>query len=313
MKNIISILSIIFLFSCNNSNKNDLKSILDEKIRYRGDIGGGQFVNFNYNDIIGSVKLDTIPENLNISEFISRYGKQGEVKIVDTEKISIPYSTKMNDVDICCSYDTTIIFSEILNNKKYIMIPRQYISKGDNFIFSFNTIFEVISPKSDYTKKRIDLDLPMWGLKIGDYIDKNEIDSSIEKDEISTTKYQFLKKDRSIKISTLEFENSNKLLITHIEKEDLTETEFNNFIDYIKSKYPYIVINKTIENKNTISTKYEIHYYGLYIRFVFSDFNMRYTDLKTYRFEISDSYTTTKRIIENEGKKFIYKQGFKVE
>ena len=269
MKNIISILSIIFLFSCNNSNKNDLKSILDEKIRYRGDIGGGQFVNFNYNDIIGSVKLDTIPENLNISEFISRYGKQGEVKIVDTEKISIPYSTKMNDVDICCSYDTTIIFSEILNNKKYIMIPRQYISKGDNFIFSFNTIFEVISPKSDYTKKRIDLDLPMWGLKIGDYIDKNEIDSSIEKDEISTTKYQFLKKDRSIKISTLEFENSNKLLITHIEKEDLTETEFNNFIDYIKSKYPYIVINKTIENKNTISTKYEIHYYGLYICFVF--------------------------------------------
>jgi len=313
MKNVIPLLTIVFLFSCNNSIKNDIKSILDEKVKYRGDVEGGQYVNFNYNDIIGSIKLDTLPKNLNLSDFISRYGKQYEVKIVDTEKILIPYSTKLNDVDICCSNDTTIIFSESINNKKYIMIPRQYRSKGDNFIFSFNTIFEVLSPKSNYTKKRIDLDFPMWGLKIGDYIEKNELDTSIEKDEINITKYQYLKKDRSIKISTLEFENSNKLLITHIEKEDLTETEFNNFIDYIKSKYPFLVINKTIENGNTIRTEYEIQYHGLNIRFLYTDFNMRYNDLKTYRFEISDSYTTTKRIIENEGKKFIYKQGFKIE
>ena len=307
---IITIFSLVFLFSCNNSNKNDIKSILDEKIKYRGDVESGLFSSFNFNDIIGSIKLDTIPKNLTLSDFFGRDGKQYEIKIIDTEKVSFPYSTKLNEVDICCSYDTTMIFTESINNKKYIIIPRQYKSKERFFSYSFSRIFEVTSSKSDYTKKRIDIDLPMWGLKIGDYIDKNKIETSVEikpKEEGGNTiKHQFLKSDKSIEITTLEFEKSDKLLITHIEKRDLSETEFNNFIDFIKSKYPFIKINKSINEGSLIETEYKIEYYGLSILFSFTDFNMTYTDLKTYSFEISDSYINTKRFIENEGKKFIY-------
>ena len=32
MKNIITLLTIVFLFSCSNTNKNGIKSILDEKV-----------------------------------------------------------------------------------------------------------------------------------------------------------------------------------------------------------------------------------------------------------------------------------------
>ena len=98
-------------------------------------------------------------------------------------------------------------------------------------------------------------------------------------------------------------------MITHIDKKDLTETEFNNFIEFIKSKYPFLIINKSIENGSITRTEYTINYYGLNIRFNFNDFNMTYSDLKTYSFEISDSYLSTKRIIENIGKKFIYNEG----
>ena len=52
---------------------------------------------------------------------------------------------------------------------------------------------------------------------------------------------------------------------------------------------------------------------GKFNQFQFNDYNLTYSDLKTYSFEISDSYTTTKRIIENEGKKFIYNEGSKYQ
>jgi hypothetical protein len=317
MKNIITIISIIFLFSCNNSKKNDLKSILDEKIKYRGNLVSGQFMSFNNNDIIGSIKLDTLPKNITLSDFISRNGKQYEIKIIDTEKISIPYTTFLNNVEICCEYDTTSIFTENIGNKKYIIIPQYYKGKEWYDKISYNHIYEVTNSKSNYNKKRIDIDLPMWGLKIGDYIDKDKIDTTIEiETEIEggrTIRNQFLKSDKSIKISTLEFQNSNKLLITHIEKSDLTETEFNNFIDYIKSKYTFLNIKKSIDDVESRITlnRYTIDYFGLSISFKFTDFNMTISDLKTYSFEISDCYTITKRIIENEGKKFIYNESYK--
>lgn len=317
MKYIISILSILFLLSCNFSKKNDLKSILDEKIRYRGNLVSGQFMSFNNNDIIGSIKLDTLPKNLTLSDFMSRNGKQYEIKIIDTERISIPYRTFLNNVEICCEYDTTSIFTENIGNKKYIIIPQYYKGKEWYDKTSYNHIYEVTNSKSDYNKKRIEIDLPMWGLKIGDYIDKDKIDTTIEiETEIEggrTIRNQFLKSDKSIKISTLEFQNSNKLLITHIEKNDLTEKEFNNFIDYIKSKYTFLKINKSVDDMSSGITlnRYTIEYFGLSISFKFTDFNMTISDLKTYSFEISDCYTITKRIIENEGKKFIYNESYK--
>ena len=313
MKNIITLLSIVFLFSCNNSSKNDIKSILDEKVKYRGNISSDQYVNYNNNDFIGSIKLDTLPKNLTLSNFFIRNGKQYEVKIIDTEKVSFPYSTELNNVEVCCNYDTTIIFSEIINKKKYIIIPHLNKDKEWFKTFSYNNIFEVVSPKNENTKKRIDINLPMWGLKIGDYIDKNLIDSSIHnlREGFGSIRYQFLKSDKSIKLSTIEFENSNKLLITQIEKDDLTENEFNNFIDYIKLKHPNFVIDKNFIDESISKTRYTINYYGLMIVFVFTDFNLSDGDLKTYNFNITDDYTTTKRIIENEGKKFKYREGFK--
>lgn len=311
MKNLITLLSILFLFSCNNSSKNDLKSVLDEKIRYRGNLNSNKYGDFNDNNIIGSLKLVKEPNNISLSDFFGSNGKQYEIKIIDTEKISFPYPTLLNDVEVCCSYDTTVIFSEIINNKKYLFIPHQYISKEEYGSYSFNTIFELTSPKSNYSKKRIEINLPMWGLKIGDYIDKNEIDTSVYnllRKGSGSIKYQFLKSNNNIKISTLEFENSKKLLITHIENDNLTETEFNSFIDYIKSKYPYLIINKSFSDESISHTNYTINYYGLMIRFLFTDYNVS-SGLKTYSFEISDNYTISKRIIENEGKKFIYKVG----
>ena len=319
MKNILTLLSIVFLFSCNFSKKNDLKSILDEKIRYRGNLVSGQFMSFDNNDIIGSIKLDTLPENLTLSEFFISYGKQYVIKIIDTEKISIPYTTFLNNVEICCEYDTTSIFTENIGNKKYLIIPSYYKGGKEWYdkIISSNNIYEVINSKSDYTKKRIEIDLPMWGLKIGDYIDKDKIDTTIEiETEIEggrTIRTQFLKSDKSIKISTLEFQNSNKLLINHIEKNDLSEKEFNNFIDNIKSKYTFLKINKSVlELPYTItSERFTIDYFGLSISFNYSDNYIPISDLKTYSFEISDSYSITKRILENEGKKFIYNESNK--
>ena len=92
MKNIINLLILVFLFSCNFSNQNDIKSILDEKIRYRGNLVSGEFMSFDNNDIIGSIKLDTIPQNIKLSDFMNRKGKQFEVKIIELEADSLIYS-----------------------------------------------------------------------------------------------------------------------------------------------------------------------------------------------------------------------------
>jgi hypothetical protein len=315
MKIIINLLILVFLFSCNNSNRNGLKSILEEKVKFRGNLSSSEFGDYEYNDIIGSIKLDTFPKNLSLKEFFGRKGNQYEIKILDTEKISFPYPKELNNVKICCEYDTTSIFIESIGEKKYIIIP--HYDKGKEWYqnITFNDIFEIIDPKSNYIKKRNDIDLPMWGLKIGDYIDKNLIDTSIDirPEEEQNIRHQFLKSDKSIEISTLEFENSNKVLITHIKKNDLKESEFNEFIDYIKSNYPFLIIENRVDNVTSITKTnfFRINYFGLSIEFQFSEINFTDRDIKSYSFEISDSYTITKRIIENEGKKFLYNQGNK--
>jgi hypothetical protein len=316
MKRIFTLLILFFLFSCNSLNKNDIKSILEEEVKFRGNLNSSEFSDYEFNDIIGSIKLDTFPKNLSLLEFFGRKGKEYEIKIIDTEKISFPFPKVLNNVEICCEYDTTSIFTESIGNKKYIIIPHYYEGKEWYENITYNNIFEIINPKSNYVKKRIDIDLPMWGLKIGDYIDKNLIDTSIEfrpKEEGNNIRHQFLKSDKSIEISTLEFQNSNKLFITHIKKNDLKESEFNEFINYIKSKYPFLNIVERVDNTTSVTTtnKFRINYFGLSIEFQFNDYNLTYSDLKTYSFEISDSYTTTKRIIENEGKKFKYNEGSK--
>jgi hypothetical protein len=315
MKIIINLLILVSLLSCNSSNRNDIKSILEEKVKFRGNLNSSEFGNYEYNDIIGSIKLDSFPKNLSLLEFFGRKGNQYEIKIIDTEKISFPYPKVLNDVEICCEYDTTSIFTESIGNKKYIIIPHYDEGKEWYQNITFNDIFEIINPKSNYIKKRNDIDLPMWGLKIGDYIDKNLIDTSIDirPEEEQNIRHQFLKSDKSIEISTLEFENSNKVLITHIKKNDLKESEFNEFIDFIKSKYPFLIIEKRVDNVTSITTSnmFRINYFGLSIEFLFNEINFTDRDIKSYSFEISDSYTITKRIIENEGKKFIYNQGNK--
>ena len=308
MKKIITLLSILFLFSCNNSNRNDLKSVLDEEIKFRGEVYNG-YEDYELNNILVTTFVDTFPKNIKLSDFLTKRIKEGEFKIIDTERISQPYSKFLNGVMVCCSYDTTIIFSENIGNKKYIFIPNGY--KLEYFNIGFNEIFEVINPKSNYTKKRIDIDLPLWGLKIGDYIDKDKIDTTIEQNmssEGGIIRNQFLKSDKSINISTLNFENSNKLLITNIRKSDLTETEFNDFIDYIKSKYPFLEILKK-EEEGSSFTKYIINYYG--IKMIFSIYKSKYSNDSSFSFDISDVYTITKRIIENEGKKYKFNEGRK--
>ena len=312
MKNNIILLLITLLFGC--GNKNEIKSILGKNVRYRGTVLSGEYVNYDFNNILKTNWVDTFPKNILLSDFLTNNKKNGEIKIIDTEKISIPYTTILNNVEVCCNYDTTSIFSEVINNKSYLFIPHYFKGKEWYNTTSYNTIFEIGNVHLPYNKQRKNIDLPMWGLRIGDYINKNEIDSSIQirsDDEGGNIRTQFLKSDKSILLSTLEFENSNKLLITHIEKTDLSETEFNDFINFIKSKFKFLNIEEETEIGSFTHTTYSINYYGLNIIFNFSDVNLTYSNIKNYTFKISDNYITSKRIIENEGKKFIYNEGNK--
>ena len=109
MKRIFTLLILFFLFSCNSLNKNDIKSILEEEVKFRGNLNSSEFSDYEFNDIIGSIKLDTFPKNLSLLEFFGRKGKEYEIKIIDTEKISFPFPKvlKENDFDIQ-KLDTTI-------------------------------------------------------------------------------------------------------------------------------------------------------------------------------------------------------------
>ena len=83
--------------------------------------------------------------------------------------------------------------------------------KNQYYVNNIDTSINKYISYTNYNKKRIEINLPMWGMNIGEYIDKNKIDTSIElspKEEGGKSiRHQFLKSDKSIELSTLEFEN----------------------------------------------------------------------------------------------------------
>ena len=82
MKNIITLLTIVFLFSCSNTNKNGIKSILDEKVNYRGEVYNG-YEDYELNNILVTTFVDTFPKNIRLSDFLTKRIKEGEFKIIE--------------------------------------------------------------------------------------------------------------------------------------------------------------------------------------------------------------------------------------
>jgi hypothetical protein len=308
MREIKTLLVIIFILSCSINSKNDLKSIINEEVKWRGSIPGYLSSFSDFNDLIGSQEIVTKYKKIKLSSFLNDWYinnnlENCKIKIIDTEKIIKPYHSLNKPYPNGCKFDTTIIFTEFINKKKYILIP-DYFDSEDWGVFNTQiNIFELINPKSKYSKSRIDFQLPFWNLKIGGLIDKNKIDSSIilknwGKNK-TKEKHQFIKDDKSIEITTIEFENTNKLLITSISKNNLSENDFIEFVNYIKRKYPFLTIKENIEkHENVTETKYSIYYYGLKLEF-------KKMNLNSYNFHMTDCYTISKKIIENEGKKII--------
>ncbi len=289
----------LFLYSCKDNDKDDLLNKV--KFKVLGNVLGGEYSDYSRTIFTGFKDLDTIsPKSLSSLFTVKDVNKP----ILLDSFFIYPYSSELNKVEVCCKYDTTIIFTEVIRDKKYLLVPL-HIEE----LRLFN-IYEDINNELNYTKSRPTLDIPTWGVKIGDFVNSDMIEEKIEENNsgggYQKTITRLLKNDNEIEVSTINLNNSNRLMISGI-KRTLSEKEFTDFFDFIKQKYPFL---KIIESKGKSSVlnevDYEINWYGLNLNFRKIKYDFGEIGTKIY-FQISDNYIITKEIISKGTKEIKYK------
>jgi hypothetical protein len=289
----ILLLSIFVFISCSSKNENQLKiklvGIVDSRFIINTDIYNENKDKYEY--IFSGI--DTSKYD-NIENIIT--GDSSNITITDSLIIrNVKY--EVNDELICCKIDSSKYFIENINNKKYLLL-----SRGEGFL-----ICEIENGNKINTRERRNIQIPTWNTEFNTILKENEFKDSLHTSEYTQYKseYSIFLQNRDIELTTLKFPDKNERVISQIHKE-LDENDVKIFVEYMKLKYPKIILKEYINNKNLKDLYYSNDGFLVWIsekgnsksEIISNSYN------KKYNFYYVDFYTLSKSLLTRIGEKY---------
>ncbi len=278
-KSFILILTFLCFISCNNSS-----NILETDLKLYGFIHGNQ-LDYTSNIYVNPEMFDSI-ENKKLLYFLTMYENKPKI---EKDKIIYPYKKEINKEIICCDYDTSNFYIEKVKNETFLFM---FNKEEDKTLF-----YKLGDDFKEKEKKRKVYDLPTWGIRIGDYVEPDKIETGE-----NWERYKTLNTNYPLKIETLSFDDSPKYLICQINKE-LLEDDYLKLLDFVKTKYPELEFK---EKKGILPEIIDTEVCIDGITITFSKWYWSWTNETKYSFSIKDDFTTLKNIISNKGRKYTY-------
>jgi hypothetical protein len=251
------------------------------------------------------MKKFPFPDSLQFAPPDSFFVNQGNQPIINDSAIILYNTYWENGKKLCCKKDTLEVYSDSINGKKYLFAIGEYIA-----IFQSDSIgFTRLRPRMNTVS------VPLWGIKLNTPYPPEKIKNEYEKlgarlvelderfDEVSKQKWN---ENDSIGVETIQFNNSNDVIITALSK-DMNEAELNFLIADVKSKFPNLKYKEAIQ-KDSDGKLMKV------IRISFQGVSMSFTQFSAteYSFMMTDYYETARLIIDNAGTGYAFRDDVKI-
>lgn len=251
------------------------------------------------------MKKFPFPDSLQFAPPDSFFVNQGKQPIINDSAIIFYNTYWENGKKLCCKKDTLEVYTDSINGKKYLFAIGEYIA-----IFqSDSNLFTQLRPRKNTVS------VPLWGIKLNTPYPPGKFKNEYEKlgarlvtlderfDEVSKQKWN---ENDSIGVETIQFNNSNDIMITALSK-DMNESEADLLIADVKSKFPNLIY-KEAKQRDSDGKLLKV------IRISFQGVTMSFTQNSAteYSFMMTDYYETARLIINNAGTGYVFRDDVKI-
>ena len=245
------------------------------------------------------------PDSLQFAPPDSFFVNRGKLPIINDSSIIFYNTYWENGNKVCCKKDTLEVFTDSINGKKYLFAIGEYIA-----IFqSDSNVFSRLRPRKNTVS------VPLWGIQLNTPYPPGKFKNEYEKlgarlvqlderfDEVSRQKWN---ENDSIGVETIQFNNSNDVIITALSK-DMNEAEVNFLIADVKSKFPNLIYQEAMQ-RDSDGKLMKV------IRISFQGIAMSFTQFSSteYSFMMTDHYETARLIINNAGRGYVFRDDVKI-
>ena len=245
------------------------------------------------------------PDSLRFALPDSFFVNQGKQPIINDSAIIFYNTYWENGKKLCCKKDTLEVYTDSINGKKYLFAIGEYIA-----IFqSDSNVFSRLRPRKNTVS------VPLWGIQLNTPYPPGKFKNEYEKlgarlvqlderfDEVSRQKWN---ENDSIGVETIQFNNSNDVIITALSK-DMNEAEVNFLIADVKSKFPNLIYQEAMQ-RDSDGKLMKV------IRISFQGIAMSFTQFSSteYSFMMTDHYETARLIINNAGRGYVFRDDVKI-
>lgn len=251
------------------------------------------------------MKKFPFPDSLKFAPPDRFFVNQGNQPVINDSAIIFYNTYWENGKKLCCKKDTLEVYTDSINGKKYFFAIGEYIA-----IFqSDSTVFTRLRPRMNTVS------VPLWGIKLNTPYPPEKFKNEYEKlgarlvklderfDEVSRQKWN---ENDSIGVETIQFNNSNDIIITALTK-DMDEADVNLLIADVKSKFPDLIY-KEAKQRDSDGKLSKV------IRISFQGVSMSFTQFSPteYSFMMTDYYETARLIIDNAGTGYVFRDDVKI-
>lgn len=245
------------------------------------------------------------PDSLRFAQLTSIFSNHGKLPIINDSNIIFYDNFRENGQDSCCIQDTLEIFIDSIRGKKYLFAIGEYIT-----VFQSNS-----NSDTSLRTRNPSVSVPLWDIKLNTPYPPEKFKNEYEKlgarsvklserfDEVSKQKWN---ENDSISVETIQFANSADRMITALSK-DMNEAEVDSLIDHLKNKFPDLRYQEAIQ-VDSDGTPLKI------IKLSFQGVSISFTQFSAteYTFMITDYYETIKRIINNAGTSYVFRDDVRI-
>jgi len=255
-----------------------------------------EVINFNSPDTAYYSGLTNFPfpDSLRFQSLDDYFTYQNNAPIINDSVIIFYDRYYENEKRLCCKKDTLEIYTDTIGGKKFLFVIGEYLTVLQSNTFSDS----ILRPR------KISPSLMLWGIRLNTPYNTENFKDEHEKlgtklvqintrfDEADKQKWA---ENDSILIETIQFKNSNDRIITSLSK-DINETEVHSLIDHIKSNFPDLKYQESIElnSEEKPLKNVEINFEGVTV-------SIKQVSATVYNLTATDYYETIKLIIQNAG------------
>ena len=246
-----------------------------------------------------AVKNFPFPDFVELAPLDVFFTNQNKAPIISDSSIVFYDTYTANGQKLCCEEDTLQLFTDTIQNKKYVFAIGEYIA-----------VFMTDTSSTIKLRPRKVAPISLWDIQLNVPYPPEKFSEDHEKlgakfvkldpriDEVYRQKWN---DNESILVETIQYRNTFDRIVTQVYK-DMNRSEADSIVNHVRTNFPNISYKEVIQPADD----------GLQFRSIRMSLNgvvvsVEQTGADQYSFTMTDYYETVRVIIRNAGVGYVYR------